>query len=83
MNARQALPLVIPLLLAISGCAGVLVAGGPPHGRSYSVPPGHMPPPGQCRIWYPGVPPGRQPPPGDCHELGYRAPPDAFLVYGE
>jgi len=26
------------------------------------IPPGHMPPPGKCRIWYPNRPPGQQPP---------------------
>jgi hypothetical protein len=30
------------------------------------VPPGHLPPPGECRLWYPGLPPGQQPPPGRC-----------------
>ena len=30
------------------------------------IPPGHQPPPGQCRVWLDGVPPGRQPAPTDC-----------------
>lgn len=30
------------------------------------VPPGHLPPPGQCRVWVPGTPPGRQSPARDC-----------------
>jgi hypothetical protein len=30
------------------------------------VPPGHLPPPGQCRVWIDGRPPGQQPPPTDC-----------------
>jgi len=34
--------------------------------RTIRVPPGHMPPPGYCRVWYPGVPPGHQPPPEPC-----------------
>ncbi|MHB1193708.1 MAG: hypothetical protein ACYC6F_11750 [Longimicrobiales bacterium] len=34
--------------------------------RPIRVPPGHMPPPGYCRLWYPGVPPGHQPPPAPC-----------------
>lgn len=32
------------------------------------IPPGHMPPAGQCRVWYDGVPPGHQPPPSSCAE---------------
>jgi hypothetical protein len=31
-----------------------------------NIPPGHYPPPGECRIWYPDRPPGHQPPPGKC-----------------
>lgn len=40
----------------------------PPRGAAVGVdvPPGHMPPPGSCRVWYPGRPPGQQPPPGGC-----------------
>jgi len=33
------------------------------------VPPGHMPPPGFCRLWYPGRPPGHQPRPRPCEQL--------------
>jgi len=46
------------------------------------IPPGHMPPPGQCRIWIPGEPPGQQPPPGDCMELRRAVPPGAWLIRG-
>lgn len=53
--------------------------GGQAHAK---VPPGHLPPPGECRIWFPDRPPGHQPPPGDCHELSRRAPPGAVLVEG-
>lgn len=52
-------------------------------GRTYGnlgIPPGHLPPPGECRIWYPGLPPGQQPPPGDCAELSRRLPPGAWLI---
>ena len=82
-------PSLLSLLavLALSGChvyghsgygygAGPEVtkpAGGP-------VPPGHMPPPGLCRIWHPGTPPGQQPPPGNCAVLQYQVPPGAILV---
>jgi hypothetical protein len=40
------------------------------------IPPGHYPPPGECRIWYPDRPPGHQPPPGKCD----RVPPGAWLI---
>ena len=32
-----------------------------------------MPPPGQCRVWYPGRPPGQQPTPTDCRRAHYDA----------
>lgn len=46
------------------------------------IPPGHMPPPGSCRIWYPNTPPGQQPPPGDCYTLSRNVPPGAWLIRG-
>lgn len=62
--------------------------GGPPYaahrGRAGAlrlpVPRGHLPPPGRCRIWLPGVPPGHQPPPGSCRALERRVPPGAWLL---
>jgi hypothetical protein len=47
-----------------------------------SVPPGHMPPKGKCRIWYPGRPPGHQGPIGECADLERRLPRGAVLVRG-
>jgi hypothetical protein len=49
------------------------------HGKLH-IPPGHLPPAGRCRIWYPGTPPGRQPPPGDCRVLSRQLPRGAWLV---
>ena len=47
------------------------------------IPPGHLPPPGECRVWYDDRPAGEQPPPSSCEratrlaeETGGR------LVYG-
>jgi hypothetical protein len=38
------------------------------HGIKYfRIPPGHLPPPGECRVWYRGVSPGHQPPPSNHH----------------
>lgn len=45
------------------------------------IPPGHLPPPGRCRIWIPGVPPGHQGGSGSCALLERRVPPGAWLVY--
>jgi hypothetical protein len=53
------------------------------HDRDHAqvrIPPGHLPPPGECRIWFPDRPPGHQPPPGDCRELSRRVPHGAVLV---
>jgi hypothetical protein len=63
-----------------SGSGGGQYPQGP-RGES-KIPPGHMPPPGKCRIWYPDLPPGQQPPPGECRDLQYRVPPGAWLIRG-
>ena len=57
-------------------------AGPRSNSQGVTIPPGHMPPPGQCRIWYPDQPPGQQPPPGDCRQLMHRLPPGAVFVRG-
>lgn len=49
-------------------------------GREFTVPPGHFPPPGACRIWYPSRPPGQQPPPGSCGDQLAATPPEAVLL---
>ena len=49
-------------------------------GSTFVIPPGHFPPLGACRIWYPDVPPGQQPPPGDCAVLRGEVPVGAVLV---
>ncbi len=45
------------------------------------IPPGHLPPPGECRIWFPGRPPGHQPPPGRCSHLERELPAGAWLLH--
>ena len=48
-----------------------------------SIPPGHRPPPGMCRIWLNGVPPDHQPAPTDCATAIRRRPPNARVIFGE
>jgi hypothetical protein len=54
------------------------------HEQGYTtlgIPPGHLPPPGKCRLWYPDRPPGHQPPPESCGHLRAHAPVGAWLVH--
>lgn len=56
---------------------------GRTYARSARVPPGHYPPPGECRIWYPSREPGQQPPPGRCDGFLGRVPLGAFVLYND
>ncbi len=49
--------------------------------RMLFVPPGQMPPEGQCRIWFPNRPPGQQPNAAQCASLG-NIPVGAFILFG-
>lgn len=44
------------------------------------VPNGHLPRPGECRIWFPDRPTGQQPPPGLCSRLESQVPAGAWLI---
>ena len=44
------------------------------------IPDGHLPPPGECRIWYPDRPAGQQPPPFKCGEARGRVEPGGWLM---
>lgn len=48
-----------------------------------NIPPGHLPEPGECRIWIPGTPPGRQPhrASSDCETITRQAPAGSWVVY--
>jgi hypothetical protein len=44
------------------------------------IPPGHLPPPGECKIWSPSLPPGHQGPPGDCDWMLDQHDPESTCV---
>ena len=48
-----------------------------PEQAGIRVPPGHLPPAGQCRVWVPGRPPGQQAPAGSCNVA---VPEGAYLI---
>jgi hypothetical protein len=47
------------------------------------IPPGHLPEPGNCRVWVPGEAPGKQKrnAEGDCSWVATQVPPNAWLVW--
>jgi hypothetical protein len=74
--------LAVAALVSLGACADVYVPHPGPHYGEVRIPPGHMPPPGSCRVWFPDRPAGHQPPPGHCAALRHQVPPGAMLVYG-
>ena len=79
-DMRSAAAVLVLLVLA----AVPLGAQGRGRNRSQGIPPGHLPPPGECRVWYDGRPAGHQPPPTDCREAERVAARDrdARVIYG-
>jgi hypothetical protein len=53
--------------------------------RAQGVPPGHLPPANQCRVWYDNRPNGHQPSPVSCRQAEAIAARDPYarVVYGE
>jgi len=58
--------------------------GGRYSAEAQGIPPGFLPPPGECRVWYEGRPPGHQPSPTNCGDAERVARRDrnARVVYG-
>ncbi|HJU64382.1 MAG TPA: hypothetical protein VJ596_01835 [Gemmatimonadaceae bacterium] len=83
----------VAVALAASGCTTTMIGGAPERApnvvvvqpehdrRPLGVPPGHLPPPGECRLWFPGRPPGHQPRPGNCGRVEREAPAGAWVLY--
>ena len=67
-----------------TGDAEAAATDGRSPAAQYNIPPGHLPPPGMCRVWVPGEPPGQQEkehPVGRCSTLRASIPAGAWLVY--
>jgi hypothetical protein len=92
----QPIHMLIILLLSGCGTTGIIIGGGgrlpPPNPgprtspsypsyRTLHIPPGHLPPPGQCRVWYPGRPPGQQPPPTSCDQALREAAAGSWVLF--
>lgn len=88
--------LSLTLLVVALGCRTVIISPTPvpqqqqppeerprPTAVTLAIPPGHLPQPGECKIWIPGVPPGRQryrrsrP----CGGIAQIAPAGSWIVY--
>ena len=54
---------------------------GQAQGKPLGIPRGHLPPPGECRVWFPGRPPGRQPRPESCTAAMANAPAGSWVLY--
>jgi hypothetical protein len=57
--------------IAVAFAAGLLLAApvalqAQERRGSQGIPKGHLPPPGECKVWYDDRPPGQQPAPTDC-----------------
>jgi hypothetical protein len=50
-------------------------------GINLGIPPGHLPRPGECRVWVQGRPPGLQPRARTCHGILATAPVGSWILY--
>ena len=49
--------------------------------HTLGIPPGHLPPPGQCRVWVQGRPPGQQARARSCSGIAATAPTGSWIIY--
>lgn len=87
MTGLRALTVLTGILAAACTRRVVVVSPAPEPARGPSsavvlgVPPGHLPPPGRCRVWIPGRPPGRQARARSCQGILLVAPAGAWILY--
>lgn len=82
--------IVVGVLVGLTFVPAVTLAQGRGRGNDdrrtiQGIPPGHMPPAGECRVWIDGRPAGQQPPPTDCRSAQVDASrtPYARVIYGD
>jgi hypothetical protein len=84
------IPLLALAVLTATACTSIstsrpepapAVRRGPSTAASLGIPPGQLPPPGQCRVWLPGEPPGHQPRARSCDRIERTAPAGSWIVY--
>src|SRR5947207_2227204 len=63
--------------------AGSSGGSHPSTAATLGIPPGHLPNPGECRVWIPGTPPGHQPKPQSrsCGGIAALAPAGSWVIY--
>jgi hypothetical protein len=79
----------VAALAALGGCSHASlydqpqprVTKAPPAVATLNVPPGQLPKPGLCRLWFPDRPPGRQPKARPCAEVESGAPAGTWVLY--
>lgn len=54
---------------------------GPSTAATLGIPPGHLPPPGSCRVWLQGIPPGHQTVSRICKGIESTAPAGSWILY--
>ncbi|HEX2449821.1 MAG TPA: hypothetical protein VHJ69_01700 [Gemmatimonadales bacterium] len=90
-NTRRTLPALL-VAAALTGCSGKSIYQPEPKpepseskkstAATLGIPPGHLPPAGQCRVWMPGKPPGHQAKARGCANIEAFAPAGSWIVYG-
>jgi hypothetical protein len=75
---------VMLLIGLVASPAAAQGRGGRYGERVQRIPPGHLPPPGECRVWYDDRPAGHQPPPTNCRDAERIASRDRYarVIYG-
>jgi hypothetical protein len=70
--------------IALIAGAAFAQGNGRNSARNQGIPPGQMPPAGQCRVWYEGRPPGQQPRATNCDDAERQASRsrNARVIYG-